>query len=166
MLYNTINSSLETLGDDKIKKTRKVKGKEKQVNTTKICEFLDFGTKIMPGRVEITLPIRTVSEANNFDPWVKKHKRHKAQKTCVFFSMINLKQNIKLPCKITFIRYAPKNLDAHDNLPMSLKWICDTTCAQITNEHRPGLADNFKDININYDQVISKTYAVKIIITF
>lgn len=67
---------------------------------------------------------------------------------------------------ILFVRYAPKTLDKHDNLPMSLKWIVDQTCSEITNEHRPGLADNFKDIDIHYDQVVSKQYYVKIVITF
>ncbi len=127
---------------------------------------LVFENIVKPGTIELTLPIRTVSEANNFDPWQKKHKRHKAQKRIVFFALVNLKRYITLPCNITFIRYAPKPLDKHDNLPMSMKWICDSTCAEITNEHRPGLADNFQDINIKYDQVISKTYAVKIIIEF
>lgn len=127
---------------------------------------LVFENHVEPGKVTMTLPIRTVSEANNFDPWTKKHKRHKSQKRTVFFAMINLKRYITLPCTITFIRYAPKSLDRHDNLPISMKYICDQVCAEITQEHRPGLADNFQDINIKYDQIISKTYAVKIIIEF
>jgi hypothetical protein len=128
--------------------------------------FIGFETKITPGRLELQVPIRTVSEANNFDHWTKKRKRHKTQQKLIFFALLNCKHLVKFPCMILFIRYAPKTLDKHDNLPMSLKWVVDSTCSEITNEHRPGLADNFKYIDIHYDQVISKQYYIKIIITF
>jgi len=133
---------------------------------TKMCEFLEFGTKITDRSVVMTLPIRTVSEANCFEPWQKKHKRHKLQKKLVFFEMITIKQLITLPCSVTFIRYAPKFLDKHDNLPISQKFICDQVCAEITGEHRAGRADDNELITINYDQVKSKVYGVKIIIDF
>lgn len=128
--------------------------------------YIDFECKTELGRIEIQVPIRTVSEANNFDHWTKKRKRHKAQQKLIFFALLNCKHLIRFPCMILFIRYAPKTLDKHDNLPMSFKYLCDAVCSEITNEHRPGLADNFKDIDIHYDQVISKQYYVKIIITF
>jgi len=190
MNANSSNSSFKAIGAYKKTRTRKAKVNKKQGLTSDLCENLEkpaesvkindialnctnksaesivFENIVKLGRIELTLPIRTVSEANNFDPWQKKHKRHKAQKRTVFFALVNLKRYITLPCTITFVRYAPKPLDKHDNLPMSLKWICDSTCAEITGEHRPGLADNFQDININYGQVISKTYAVKIIIDY
>ena len=36
-----------------------------------------FETKISDNKLEIYLPIKTVSEGNCFEPWQKKHKRHK-----------------------------------------------------------------------------------------
>lgn len=127
---------------------------------------LDFGTKCEPGRIEILLPLRTVSEANCFEAWRNKHKRHKAQKRAVMFAMIPVKHLVRLPCTLRFVRYAPRPLDAHDNLRISLKYILDQTCAEILNDFRPGRADAFKDFTFEYDQVKSKEYAVKIEILF
>lgn len=149
------------------KKGLKKRNSTKPAKTPKTPDIpLDFAAKVLLNYIELTLPIRTISEANCFEPWQKKHKRHKSQKKIVFFSILEYKYLIKLPCVITFIRYAPKALDKHDNLPISMKWICDALCAEITGEHRPGLADNFEGLTIKYDQVKSKQYAVKIIITF
>jgi hypothetical protein len=131
-----------------------------------MIETLDFGSSFENDTVTLTLPLRTVSEANCFEPWQKKHKRHKAQKKAVFFAILEHKHLIRLPCRITFIRYAPKFLDKHDNLPISQKFICDQVCAEITGEHRAGRADDNELIQIKYDQVKSKVYGVKIIIEF
>jgi len=131
-----------------------------------LIENLDFGSSFENDTVTLTLPLRTVSEANCFEPWQKKHKRHKAQKKAVFFAILEHKHLIRLPCRITFIRYAPKFLDKHDNLPISQKFICDQVCAEITGEHRAGRADDNELIQIRYDQVKSKVYGVKIIIEF
>lgn len=166
MNANTPNSSLEASQAPKKKRMKKDKGEQKKVVKSDLCAFLDFGSKAEFGRVEITLPLRTVSEANCFEPWQKKHKRHKAQKKAVFFAILEHKNLIRLPCTITYIRYAKKFLDKHDNLPISMKYLNDQLCAEITNDHRPGRADDNDQISIKYDQVKSKVYAVKIIIEF
>jgi hypothetical protein len=128
---------------------------------------LVFGTKSEPGRIEIILPIRTISEANCFEPWRNKHKRHKAQKRAVMFAMLPIKQFITTDkCTLRFIRYAPGTLNAHDNLRMALKYIVDQTCAEIMNDFRPGRADDGDNFTFEYDQVKSKEYAVKIEILF
>ncbi len=166
MIKNAEIPQIQTDGKPKKQKTTKDKGKVKKELKTKACEFLEFGTKIIREGVILSLPIKTVSEANCFEPWQKKHKRHKLQKKLVFFAMIEIKHLIKLPCHLTFIRYASKSLDKHDNLPMSMKYICDQVCAELTGEHRAGRADDNELINITYDQVKSKVYGVKIIINF
>ena len=130
----------------------------------KECE-IEFGTMCLPGSVIVTLPIRSMSP-NQFEPWQKKHKREKDQKRAVMFSLIPVKQQIQLPCSLKFTRYAPKWLDKHDNLPMSMKKIVDQTCAEIVCDFVPGRADSYDCFTIEYDQVKSKTYAVKIEITF
>jgi len=144
--------------------------KKRKVNIAKIkqeiCDSIEFGWKLYPESLEITLPIRTISEANCQEHWTKRHRRHKKQKNTLFWSIIECIKFVKFPCTITFIRYAPKFLDAHDNLPMSMKWICDQVCAEITQDFRPGRADNFDGISIKYDQIKSKIYAVKIKIEF
>ncbi len=130
----------------------------------KECE-IEFGTVCSPGRVLITLPVRTLSP-NQFEPWQKRHKREKAQKRAVMFALIPIKQQIRLPCVLKFIRYAPKWLDKHDNLPMSMKKMVDQACAEIVCDFVPGRADSYDCFTIEYDQVKSKTYAVQIEITY
>lgn len=114
----------------------------------------------------MTLPIRTVSEANNFDHWTKKHKRHRLQQKTVALILKPVKQHVKFPCHIKLTRYAPRKLDKHDNLPMSMKYILDACCAIITGNFKAGRADDDDRISISYDQVNSSQYAVKIEITF
>ena len=127
---------------------------------------LEFGSVVKENLITLTLPIRTVSEANNFEHWQKSHKRHKSQKKIVFFALLEVKHLIRLPCKITYIRFAPKTLDKFENLPMSFKYINDQVCAEITGDHVPGRADGDERITLACDQVKSKNYGVKIIIEF
>lgn len=138
----------------------------KSIKKIDIAPVLEFGSVFKNNTVILTLPLRTVSEANCFEPWQKKYKRHKAQKKAIFFAMLEHKHLIRLPCKITYIRYAKKFLDKHDNLPISMKYLNDQLCAEITGDHRPGKADDSDQIEIKYDQVKSKVYGVKIIIEF
>lgn len=166
MIANTSISQLQASGAIKKRKTRKAKVEEKEVNQEALNQFLTFATKVKPGRIEIVLPLRTVSEANCFEPWRKKYKRHKAQKRAVTFALIPVKQSIKLPCLLRITRYAPKELDAHDNLRMAVKYILDQCCAEITNDFRPGRADSNAFFTFEYDQKKCKTYAVKIEISF
>ena len=119
-----------------------------------------------PGNVIITLPIRTISEGNCFEPWQKKHKRHRSQKNQVVLAITPIKRQIKLPCHIKLIRYAPRSLDSFENLPMSFKWIVDTLCAELTGDYRPGRADGDKRITLSCDQIKSKEYFIKIEISF
>lgn len=126
---------------------------------------LEAFSEITPGRVSLTLPILTVSEANCFEHWTKRDKRHKAQQKEVHLALIPVKCQIKMPCHIHLIRYAPKSLDRFDNLPVSFKYIVDRICAVILDDFTPGHADNDSGFSFSCDQVISKAYGVKIIIT-
>jgi hypothetical protein len=121
---------------------------------------------ISDGKIEIMIPMRTVSEANCFEPWQKRHRRHKAQKKAVHMALLGCKQLVLLPCIIKLTRFAPKPLDAHDNLRIALKYILDQCCAEISGEHRPGLADSKEGFTFEYAQEKSKKYAVKIEITW
>lgn len=163
---NGLISHTQAQPESKKKKRSNGTGVRKKELKSDLCQFLDFGSKTEIGRVELILPLRTVSEANCFEPWQKKHKRHKAQKKAAFFAILEFKHLIKLPCRLTYVRYAPKLLDKHDNLPISMKYLNDQICAEITNDHRPGRADDNELIEIKYDQVKSKVYGVKIIIEF
>ncbi len=126
---------------------------------------MEFGAILADRQLLITLPLRTQSP-NMSEPWQKRHTRHKEQKRALMFAMIPYRQIITLPCTIKCIRYAPKEIDKHDNLPMSFKNLVDCVAAEITNDFRPGLADSNKQLSFEYDQVKSKTYAVKIEISW
>lgn len=98
------------------------------------------------------LPIRTVSEANNTDHWLKKSKRHAEQKWVVKKIFRDLKLEFDLPIVVTLTRLSSKTLDAHDNLPASVKYIVDQIAAEITGDERAGRADDDKRIEWRYDQ--------------
>jgi hypothetical protein len=123
-------------------------------------------SEILEGKVTVDLPIRTVSEANCFESWQKKHGRHKDQKSIVALGINPLRDKIKLPCKIMLTRFAPDFLDPFDNLPMSFKYIVDAVCAIITGNYVAGRADSDKRITIACDQVKSHAYGIRIEITW
>jgi hypothetical protein len=127
---------------------------------------VEFGSFIGDRQITLILDIKAANEANHSEPWRKRHQRHKGQKKAIFVALLNCKQIVKLPCTLKFIRHAPRALDAHDNLPMSFKWILDSCCAEITGDHRPGLADSNKGFTFQYDQVKSKMYYVIIEISW
>jgi HrpA-like RNA helicase len=108
----------------------------------------------------LTLPVRTVSEANNFEHWTKKHKRHTMQRQAVTLLLKPHRDKIKLPCHIKLTRVAPRKLDRWDNLPISMKYILDACCAIITGDYRPGRADDDERITVSYDQQTNSNYSV------
>lgn len=116
--------------------------------------------------VSVTLPIKTISEANCFEPWYKRYGRHKDQQRVVGLSLNPLKGYLRLPCSIMLTRYAPDELDVFDNLPMSFKYIVDTVCAIITGEEKPGKADSDKRISISCGQEKSAAYGIRVEIMF
>jgi len=127
------------------------------------AEIKLFG-EITPGGVFLTLPVKTVSEANCFEHWSKKSRRHKLQQSKVALALKPIRNHVKLPCSIKLTRFASRKLDKHDNLPMSLKYIVDAICAIITGDYRAGKADDNEEISISYDQVQSKISYVTVLI--
>lgn len=128
------------------------------------------------GLLELTLPIHTVSEANGLlskerfykngkpkpEHWTEKSARHKSQKHTVYAFLSPLKSKLSLPCTVKMVRVAPNELDADDNLRISLKWIKDAIAEILTQDFVPGRADSDKRIKWEYDQEKSKTYGVKL----
>lgn len=139
-----------------------IAGKRKKAAKAK----LSMKSEVCEGKVFLTLPLQTKSEANCFEHWTKKHQRHKIQQRTVALALRPLRDKIKLPCKILLTRLAPHTLDKHDNLPMSFKYIVDACCAIITGNYQAGKADSDERISIAYDQVESKSYGVTIQISF
>ena len=134
-------------------------------------------SEIGDGWVEFTMPVITVSEANGGakksykkngktcykgEHWSEKDRRHKLQKGNVALMLRPICKGLRMPCHITLTRFAPRKLDKFDNLPMSMKYILDSICEIITNDYRPGRADSHEGLNVSYDQIASKEYAVKV----
>lgn len=152
----------------------KVAGRLKNAPESKIKRFLEKGENWL----EFTAPIFTASEANGgvklvykrngktcykSEHWTDKDRRHKLQKGTVALMLRPQRKYLPFPCQITLTRYAPDKLDRFDNLPMSLKWVLDAVCAEITGDYRPGRADDNEGIlNVHYKQEISQDYGVKV----
>ncbi len=123
---------------------------------------MTFSGKLTKTGFEIEFLEKTVSEANNFDHWTKKSARHKRQKKKVSVAINPFRKHLFFPCILRLTRYAPRFLDAHDNLRMSLKYIVDQVCAEITQDFRAGRADDKEGFTFEYAQEKSKEYKVKI----
>lgn len=110
------------------------------------------------------LPIKTASEANSSEHWAQKAKRHKLQKRWIKTAFMKNRPHIALPAHVILTRIAPRELDSQDNLPTSLKYVCDAIAEQLTGNFVPGRADSDKRISWEYKQEKGKVreYAVKI----
>jgi hypothetical protein len=112
---------------------------------------------------EIELPLRTVPESNRSgEYWATKSKRHNQQKLLIKTALRTC--DIKPPCKITLTRIAPRELDAHDNLASSFKWIVDAISSLLTGDRVSGRADSHPGLFFAYNQEKRgvREYAIKI----
>ena len=109
--------------------------------------------------IQVSIPIKVVSEANIREHWAKSHKRRKAQKQIVRAVLSSHKIPIDLPVKITMIRKAKKNLDS-DNLQTAFKYIRDAISEHFFPMKKAGHADSHPLFMWVYDQEVSKTYEI------
>lgn len=112
--------------------------------------------------IDLTLPIKTISELNARHHWAVKNRRKHAQRLEVgmeLYKALNGRQ-VELPCTIKLTRIGPRRLDS-DNLASSFKFIRDAIADRL------GVNDGDERINFEYDQVaIGKfQYAIRIQIT-
>jgi hypothetical protein len=128
--------------------------------------LINAKSEVNEGKATFDLPIRTVSEANCFEPWRKKYERHKEQKRLVAKSLTPHKGSFRLPARIFLTRFAPVSLDEFDNLPVSFKYIVDAICAILTGNYTAGRADGDKRISIACGQEKSDAYGIRIEITW
>lgn len=119
------------------------------------------------GLISITIPIKTVSEANSSEHWTKKSKRHNQQKFIIKIMFRKCVRYIDLPCTIKLTRIAPRALD-YDNLCCSMKWCLDAICDCLVPGLKPGRADGDERISVEYYQEkgMPKEYALKIDVLF
>lgn len=108
------------------------------------------------------LPIKTVSEANCFEHWTKKHKRHKLQQKYIWLAFKSERDFCPLPCHVKLTRISTRFLDKEDNLPCSFKWIKDEIAAHLTGILMPGRADDDKRIIWEYAQEKGKPQSIRV----
>jgi hypothetical protein len=116
-------------------------------------------------RIEITLPIKLVSELNLREHWSKKSKRHENLRKIVTLAFLGRRRHITLPCQVTLTRVAPNALD-FDNLVGAFKSMRDYVADQIIPGLAMGRADGDPRITWQYTQEkgLPKQYACKITI--
>lgn len=110
--------------------------------------------------IDITIPIRVVSEANTREHWWTKSSRAKKQRAdaATAIKICTEYRTLKLPLAISFVRYGKRKLDS-DNLQGAFKAV------------RDGVADalNINDgsdlIKWHYSQETTGAYAIRIIVT-
>lgn len=76
----------------------------------------------------VLVPIRTVAETNEREHWSRRHKRRKAQREAVAWSLAPHQAAMVVFAKrwiVTITRVAPRPLDGHDNLRSGLKATAD-----------------------------------------
>lgn len=154
-----------------VKVPRKLKNEPGNINTApKVKKSLEakitLNSEVLERKVTITMPIKTVSELNCSQHWRKKDERHKLQRKTVSLVLGPIRGKIPVPCHMHLVRYAPRKLDAHDNLPGSLKYVVDACCAIISGDFRPGRADGGNLFSFSYGQEKSSQYGVKVEFTF
>lgn len=110
------------------------------------------------------LNIRTASESNSKEHWTVKAKRHRKQKSMIKKIFLSERPKVKPPCTVLLTRIAPGTLDAHDNLPISFKWIVDAIADYLCPGQLAGRADDNKLIEWKYSQKRGKPreYAIQI----
>lgn len=117
--------------------------------------------------ISVTIPLRTVSEANRHEHWRARQKRAKGQRTVaelvvraqgrivtkgfgLFFTDIIVK-----PLTVTITRLSPRQLDS-DNLASSQKHVRDGVADAL------GIDDRDPRVTWLYAQEKAKTYGVRI----
>lgn len=74
--------------------------------------------------MRIEIPIKTVSLMNMREHFRVTAKRKKEHRDAVAWALQG-RERPSLPVVVTFTRVSPGTLDAHDNLPSSMKNVCD-----------------------------------------
>lgn len=132
-----------------------------------LCLF-EANVDLEKGRVELLLPIKTISEGNCQQTWQVKAKRHRQQQARVKLYMENYRDLIKMPVQITITRIAPRKFD-FDNLVFSQKWVLDAICDQLVPGLKPGRADGdprIKKVIYEQEKGKPKLYATRVLFEF
>lgn len=112
--------------------------------------------------MKFRIPIKIISEANHGGHYITAYKRKKKHKMAVRIFLNP--HTFPLPCTVYLTRVAPRSLDEHDNLPMSMKHIVDVISDILLPGLAAGRADDSKEITWQFNQRKGKPkeYALEI----
>lgn len=139
----------------------------------------DKGLGVSPRKDSIIwdIPIKTCDETNAYENPHIKTRRHKQQQFFIRQQFIREARELPLPCSITFVRLAPKQMDEEDNLRMAFKWIKDEMGALLFPDKvayyitkkgatrcNKGHADSDPRVKWRYDQKKATRLSIRIVI--
>lgn len=115
------------------------------------------GVKERLATLEMEFPLRVVSEANQREHYMAKHRRKKEQQATVWAEWQLRRWRVGLPCLVRLTRVGPKALDS-DNLAGAFKHVRDAIAAMI------GVDDGSPLIRFEYAQeaIGRRDYAIRI----
>lgn len=99
--------------------------------------------------ITTTLPLNIVSEGNAREHHMARYKRRKMHREDTHWALKQFKRP-RLPVIIELTRSGPNMMDAHDNLPMSMKAVVDGICDWL------GVDDKDDRVRFLYGQVKGK----------
>ncbi len=133
------------------------------------------GEAVMLNPIIWDIPIKTCDETNAYENPHMKTRRHKQQQFFIRQLFNREVRELPLPCRVTFVRLGPKEMDEEDNLRMSFKWIKDQVGACIFPEksmiyvtkkgqvrENRGHADSDPRIKWNYRQEKATRLSIRI----
>jgi hypothetical protein len=110
-------------------------------------------------RLEFSMPMRVISEANERDSYMARYRRKKAQQEETHVEWLRAARGVEipLPCVVRLIRIGPRALDS-DNLASGFKACRDQIAREI------GVDDGSDQIRFEYAQVAigRQMYGVKV----
>jgi hypothetical protein len=143
---------------DAWRRARVEQAKREQATAQEAAEAKALASK--GATLVVELPIHTVSEKNDHVGWQKKHRARGDMRTAVALSMrayANVQAlKIKPPCRVRIVRLAPRELDAGDNLEVSLFRVRDGVADWL------GINDRSPEVKWECSQERSKRYGVRI----
>ena len=92
-------------------------------------------------RINIHIPVVTVSELNSREHWTVKRRRHKLQQAAVRHEMAKIRTEIPLPCDITMTRVSYRTMDT-DNLQGAFKYVRDEIAETLLPEYAATYRDH------------------------
>lgn len=109
--------------------------------------------------IDITIPVRVISEANCRQHWAIKSSRAKRQRheAATAIKICTEYRSLKLPLAISFIRYGKRKLDC-DNLQGAFKAVRDGVADALN------INDGSNLITWHYSQETGASYAIRIIV--